>query len=269
MISKKEYLLVRPWQQRKFIQHRKKVLTALPAIDNNPPPFRAHVNIKLKKQQKEKDRCRRIEHDNYLLLQRLNYVMNTSRVDNTWRSPQPNFLNRVGLYETYDPQIEELIALDLSDDSEDEKEVARCRKSKCYACAPEKNPVEPPKIPEERIPWEPERKPVHKPRSKSVPSRKPEPLPAIQEQVVTTISKPSSSKTLNRPKMVEPSKGMIHVKPDFSANEPQSIVFNRGCLELSVNFPSDTTVKFKEGKIQKFLLRGLCHCRNSPSAREK
>lgn len=106
--------------------------------------------VKLKKQQKEKDRCKRIEHDNYLLLQRLNYVMRTSRVDNTWRSPQPNFLNRVGIYQSYIPQIEDLIALDFTDeekdDEVDEDQKCRSRKSKCYACTPEKNPIEVPKV---------------------------------------------------------------------------------------------------------------------------
>uniref|UniRef100_A0A6P7GM58 Uncharacterized protein LOC114340512 n=1 Tax=Diabrotica virgifera virgifera TaxID=50390 RepID=A0A6P7GM58_DIAVI len=268
MISKKDNLLIRPWQQKKFAYHRHKVQSALPAVDTGPPPFREHVCVKLKKQQKEKERCRRIEQDNYFLMQRLNYVMRTSRVDNMWKTPQPNFLNRVAIYDNIVPEIEDLIALDFVVDDDDEDCNLGTRKSNCYACAPEKNKIEGPKIPEDRVPWEHNKKPSQKNRSKSVPVRKPEPmLPSIPEKQLSS-SKPSSSKSTTRIHKVSssPKKSKNTRDRKFSAKEPHSIIFNRGCLKLSVNFPSDTTVKFQEGNIEKFLIRSVCYCKNSPLA---
>ncbi|XP_057660372.1 uncharacterized protein LOC130896363 [Diorhabda carinulata] len=265
MISKKDNLLVRPWQQRKFAYHRQKVQSALPAIDTGPPPFRAHVCIKLKKQQKEIERSRRIEQDNYFLMQRLNYVTRTSRVDNIWKRPQPNFLSRVAMYKTVLPDFDDLLALDLVDVDEECKE--KTRKANCYACSPQKNKIQTPKIPEERVPWEPDKKPVDKIRSKSVPLRKSQSLlPSIKEQI--SASKPSSSTSSTRIKLDKSTKGTKRSSEKiFGAQAPNNIIFSRGCLELSVNFPSDTTVKFQAGNIEKFLIRGVCHCKNSPSAR--
>lgn len=111
-----------------------KVQSALPAVDAGPPAYRSHVVMKLKKQQNEKERCKKIEHDNFLLLQKMNYITRTSRVDNVWKTPQPNFLNRVGLYNTIVPRIED-IELDVFSEGD---EITRRRKSKCFACTPQK-----------------------------------------------------------------------------------------------------------------------------------
>ncbi|CAH2004355.1 unnamed protein product [Acanthoscelides obtectus] len=135
MISRKDNLLVRPWEERKYLHHRQKVKSALPAIDNRPPPFRAHVAIKWKKHQKEIERCSQIERENFILWQKMNDLAKTSRIDNVWKTPQPNFLNRVAMYELIDdhiPDIEELLKLDLEET--DDEEPARSRKSSCYAC---------------------------------------------------------------------------------------------------------------------------------------
>ncbi|KAG5889806.1 hypothetical protein JTB14_031354 [Gonioctena quinquepunctata] len=257
MISRKESLLIKPWQQKTFDHHRQKVQSALPAIDTGPPPYRDHVNVKLKKQQKEKERCKKIEKDNYLLLQKLNYITRTSRVDNRWKTPQPNFLNKVPIYHTIIPKLEDLIELDFEqvDDHTPKK-----RKSRCVACTPQK--IEKVKIPEERIPWEPERITVKKGRSKSVPVRKPQPLLST----LPSNRKPSSCKVSDKEERRTTQEVKLKaIGKQFSVKEPQSIVLSRGCLKLSVNFPSDTVVKFQEGNVEKFLMKGICNCKFSPT----
>ncbi|EFA03364.1 hypothetical protein TcasGA2_TC013349 [Tribolium castaneum] len=237
MISRKENLLVRPWQQRRFENHRKKVQSAGPAIDTRPPLPRQHVALKLKKRQKEAERCQEIEKNNFTLLKRLSYVMRTSRVDNYWATPQPNFLNRVSMYDTV-PKFENLYI----EESQDTPKGASTRKTKCLACTPQPPPDI--KIPEERVPWEPQKGPVGRTRSKSVPPRRTEFVREV----------PRVSKSAPKPGKVAPMK--------FSAKEPQSIILRRGCLKLSVNFPSDTLVKLQKGTQEKVLVHGACNCRN-------
>ncbi|XP_019865092.1 uncharacterized protein LOC109594321 [Aethina tumida] len=245
MISKKEYILTRPWQERKYAYHRRKVQSAVPAIDNKPPAMRPHVSLKLKKQQKEKERTKQIEWENFLLLQRLNYITRTNRVDNYWKTPQPGFLNRVGLYNNgiYTIEDEDSGVSDIDSDAESS------RKSRCSACRPkrEKNI----QIPEERIPWEPEKKPTGRIRSKSVPARKTG-LPSIKEE------QPQK----HRPKTTSHKKDeLVEIKSDFDKKHGQSLIITRGCLKLCVKIPPDTTVKFQNGTKQQTLSRGLCSCK--------
>ncbi|XP_044729665.1 uncharacterized protein CFAP97D2 [Chrysoperla carnea] len=89
MLSKRDNLLIRPWQQRRFENHRRKVQSALPAIDSGTPAFRGHVCCKLKRKQTEKERCIQIESDNLRLLQKMQSIMKKNRLDNHWRTPQP------------------------------------------------------------------------------------------------------------------------------------------------------------------------------------
>lgn len=110
--------------------------SALPVIDTGPPAYRSHVAMKLKKQQKENERCKKIEQDNFLLLQKMNYIMKTTRVDNAWKTPQPTFLNRVAVYTTAVPKFEDL-EFDIGNTSEDEDQ-RHGRKSKCVACTKQK-----------------------------------------------------------------------------------------------------------------------------------
>lgn len=60
--------------------------------------------------------------------------MKTNRVDNFWKSPQPNFLNRIAMYDQVFPEIEDLLNIDFEVDEEGPKN----RKQKCLACTPEK-----------------------------------------------------------------------------------------------------------------------------------
>ncbi|KAJ8911192.1 hypothetical protein NQ315_006035, partial [Exocentrus adspersus] len=75
------------------------VQSALPAIDTSPPPYRSHVAIKSKKQQKENERCMKIERDNFILLQKMEDIVKTSRIDNSWKTyPLRNYLNKISVY---------------------------------------------------------------------------------------------------------------------------------------------------------------------------
>lgn len=91
--------------------------------------------LKLKKRQKETERCKKIEQENFQLLQKMNYIMRTSRVDNVWKTPQPNFLQRVTIYNTHIPKIE---YIDLVGDFSEDDESHQSRRSKCIACTPTK-----------------------------------------------------------------------------------------------------------------------------------
>lgn len=245
MISKKDNLLKRPWQQRKFDNHRRKVESALPAIDTHPPLYGSHVKVKLKKIQKEQERSQQINYENFLLLQKLNYITRTSRVDNTWKNPQPNFLNRVPMYSIVIPQIEELVNEDFID-------YDNLTRSKCSACSPKKHIS---KAEEERILWEDIEKPATRVRSKSVPVRKTNALPVIKNNSAT----PQRKTELLNPEFAK-TKVLRHLN-----TQPQNIILTRGCLKLSLNFPSDTVVKYQEGHTEKFLAKGVCYCKTSPS----
>lgn len=97
------------------------------------------------------------------------------------------------------------------------------------------------------MPWEPEKRPVSRGRSKSVPAKKAE----VQE--IPRVSKSAK---------VAPKSAKVAPKSTLSAKEPQSIILSRGCLKLSVNFPSDTFVKLQDGTQEKVLAHGVCNCRN-------
>lgn len=51
MLTRREKLLVLPWQERRWTQHRVRVKTAVSAVDTQPPAIRSHVTVKLKKLQ--------------------------------------------------------------------------------------------------------------------------------------------------------------------------------------------------------------------------
>ncbi|KAI8428373.1 hypothetical protein MSG28_002558 [Choristoneura fumiferana] len=96
MLSRRDKLLIQPWEERRFQDHRAKVECALPAIDARAPASRAHVAVKLKKWQREAERRRRVAEDNYSLLQRLQAIMRGKRLDNCWDTPLPKGLEALG-----------------------------------------------------------------------------------------------------------------------------------------------------------------------------
>ncbi|XP_058060820.1 uncharacterized protein LOC131211396 [Anopheles bellator] len=170
MLTKKEKLLIRPWQMQRYINHRIKVVTAVPAIDFHPPPERVHITQKLKKQQKELERQEKIEQENIRLLQRLGAIMSKKRLDNIWTYTRPNFLSREYIYPvrpktTPDSSGRRGSSAQPTGGSYSDTTVSPLAKStiraiRCSACntprrlATQLNRV----APEGRIPWAPQRK---------------------------------------------------------------------------------------------------------------
>ncbi|KAB0797868.1 hypothetical protein PPYR_08861 [Photinus pyralis] len=173
MLSRRDKLLILPWQQRKYENHLRKVKSAAPVIDNRPPVSREHVAVKLKRKQTEIERQTKIERDNLILLQKLQSLTRKNRVDNYWQTPPPNFLNRVRVREDVArislPKTEMLTDWDTV-------------KTRCSACSSAVT----------------DRLPSSKNRSKSVPIEK---LPTICEEsgpkVRSLSSKTSKSKHID------------------------------------------------------------------------
>eukprot|EP00285_Hemiselmis_virescens_P000236 CAMPEP_0173410568 /NCGR_PEP_ID=MMETSP1356-20130122/74909_1 /TAXON_ID=77927 ORGANISM="Hemiselmis virescens, Strain PCC157" /NCGR_SAMPLE_ID=MMETSP1356 /ASSEMBLY_ACC=CAM_ASM_000847 /LENGTH=186 /DNA_ID=CAMNT_0014372201 /DNA_START=129 /DNA_END=686 /DNA_ORIENTATION=+ len=55
--------------------HKQRLKQMKPAIDNKPPPKFVHLAQNLKKQQMDEERYSQIERDNYLLLDKMSYIM--------------------------------------------------------------------------------------------------------------------------------------------------------------------------------------------------
>ncbi|XP_039279795.1 uncharacterized protein LOC111060105 isoform X5 [Nilaparvata lugens] len=245
MLSRRENLLIRPWQERRYVNHRKKVDGALPAIDVSPPTERAHVTCKLKKLQKEAERCSRIEKDNFTLLQHLSSIMHTSRVDNMWIEAPPNFSNKVGIYAAHPNRLQRV--------SPTTKLNPACsRKERCYGCSPQRIPQQKNlsrcevDIPEFRgKKWSP---PLSEPSANS----------SIKKSNSNSASSRSSNRKSSRPKSEK------YTEKNLPNIETQSIVLSRGALHLAVNFPTHTTVILKDGSRQKVLQSEYCHCAAMP-----
>ncbi|CAH2104121.1 unnamed protein product [Euphydryas editha] len=98
MLSRREKLLVQPWEDRRYKDHRQKVASARAAVDAAAPAARPHVALKLKKWQRERERRDKLRDDNFGLLQRLARLMAARRLDDRWDRPPPNFHQKVGLF---------------------------------------------------------------------------------------------------------------------------------------------------------------------------
>ncbi|EAT36244.1 AAEL011661-PA [Aedes aegypti] len=170
MLTKKEKLLIRPWQMQRYYNHRIKVETAVPAIDFHPPPARAHITQKLKKLQKERERTEKIERDNIRLLQRLGAIMSKKRLDNIWTHARPNFLSREYIYPIRPKTTGATPSIDQGrrrssarplDDTGAESETPESssgRTIRCSACTNRSAAYKPNKVvPEERMPWAPQK----------------------------------------------------------------------------------------------------------------
>lgn len=159
MLTKKEKLLIYPYQLKRFFQHRKNVQGAAPVIDFYPPSEYSHITIKLKKLQKEAERQEKVNKDNVRLLQRLGSIMTTKRLKNFWEHSRPSFLNReaiphLNFRSTGVSPMRRESAVELNDGESDGSATA-ARKSRCAICSGKfhkTNKV----IPEQRIPWKPQ-----------------------------------------------------------------------------------------------------------------
>lgn len=93
MLTKKDKLLIRPWIDQKYVAHRIKVTSAGPAIDFKAPTVYPHVNLKLKKVQREHERKEQIGKENIRLLQRLGAIMKIRRIENFWQQKRPEYVD--------------------------------------------------------------------------------------------------------------------------------------------------------------------------------
>lgn len=291
MLTRRENLLIRPWQERRYIQHRNKVETALPAIDVRPPAPRCHVTYKLKKLQKENERCARIEQDNFTLLQHLRHIMETNRVDNYWVDAPPNFLHRVGIYCNIGNKAP-------SSETSSESDIPPTRKGRCLGCNPHriKNKM---KIPEERIPWErPHKKFTRRSSSleelclkkssdiftiysigksqttSDITKKKSSGIPeSLKDSTKTSSSRETISKESSRKKSSHSiTISTVKSSPRFTSSplnaDTQSIILTRGALRLAINFPPNTTVTLRDGNTEHILQREFCECKGTAVAKK-
>ncbi|KAK6622936.1 hypothetical protein RUM43_008788 [Polyplax serrata] len=264
-MTRREKLLMRPWQLRRYNNHKMKVINALPMVDFGPPLQHGHVTVKLKKLQKERERQMKIEEDNFKLLQHLGAIMTKKRVDNYWETAPPTFLRRVGIYHrtrTPTPCLES-----ASSSTSDNLN----KKSKCSACVPE--PEKPVQIPEERIPWDPPKKVLTRRQSRSAVCpvisdfdfKKVDAKTEVTREKNPVISAPEmGSRSTGR----KPAKGselpvLAGTKVPAKIGKPeQTIVLRQGQLQVVVNFPSFAEVKVVRGKTEKYLQRNFCGCKS-------
>lgn len=150
MLTRRDKLLIAPWQDKRYHQHRLKIQSAGPVIDFYPPLEYSHIQKKLKKQQREKERTEKVTKDNLRLLQKLGSIMTGKRLRNYWDNPRPSFLSREHIVfpqkSTMTPKPPEMESI--------EPPTSTSASKSCSVCSGKfiktKN-----KIPEERIPWKP------------------------------------------------------------------------------------------------------------------
>ncbi|BES88627.1 Hypothetical protein NTJ_01433 [Nesidiocoris tenuis] len=266
MLTRRDNLLIRPWQERRYIQHRQKVKAALPAIDNAPPPLRVHVCYKLKKIQKENERCTQIISDNFMLLQHLSGIMSTTRIDHFWDEPPTNFLQRVGIYTsktstTKRPESTEVVQDEIFPPP-------KSRKEKCYACSPHRH--RPTVMVDIRRPYTPPKQRI---------SRKPEPEIDWETQFK---SRCEEDRLEFRGKAWKTPKGLISKKrktvskklptereSDNVEDESQSVVLTRGGLSVAVKFPPNTGVIFNTNTHTRVIQKHFSECKSFPKFRNR
>ncbi|KAL7648541.1 UNVERIFIED_CONTAM: hypothetical protein RMT77_000447 [Armadillidium vulgare] len=91
MLTRREVVIEKPFQDRRFLDHRRKVCSALPRIDAGPPQRFPHLDVKMKKLRIEKDRQNKICEDNIRLIHRLAIIMRTKRMEDINNSPKGPF----------------------------------------------------------------------------------------------------------------------------------------------------------------------------------
>ena len=80
------------WVKHCQQMHRKRLKQMKPAIDNKPPPKYVHLVQNLKKQQMDEERYSQIERDNYLLLDKMSYIMTHPQLlDEKYMGPPVTF----------------------------------------------------------------------------------------------------------------------------------------------------------------------------------
>ena len=80
---------------RAYNQHRSKLATIKPSIDNRPPKMYPHLYQKLKKVQREEERLGEIERDNRTLVKRMGVILQRGGLDNGKPPTMLSSLNKV------------------------------------------------------------------------------------------------------------------------------------------------------------------------------
>ncbi|XP_050699549.1 protein ENL-like [Eriocheir sinensis] len=94
MLTRREVVVEKPFRDRRYKDHRRKVRSALPRIDTGPPVEYPHLVVKLKKLRLERDRQGKICDDNIKLVHRMAIIMRTKRLDNINKAPKGPFERR-------------------------------------------------------------------------------------------------------------------------------------------------------------------------------
>lgn len=116
-------------------------------------------------------------------------------------------------------------------------------------------------IPEERIPWEPEKLPVSKKiRSQSVPFIK----KSIDNEWDRFITQERTKSCKARIENTNKQEKRLSLQV---CSSPTMVTFQRGSLKLAVNIPTDTTIKLHEKNTCKVLYGRDCFCRNVTKTR--
>ncbi|XP_060856784.1 uncharacterized protein LOC132934494 [Metopolophium dirhodum] len=132
MLTRKEELFVKPFQQRLYHQHKVKLKSATARVDTTPPQEWQHIVLKTKKYQKERERCTQILLNNGILWRHLSEIMSTRRVDNRWDYEQPKFFHRVNLFTKSNNKL----TVDIEESSESGKIQTEVKNERCIACNP-------------------------------------------------------------------------------------------------------------------------------------
>ncbi|XP_050427373.1 uncharacterized protein LOC126837496 [Adelges cooleyi] len=259
MLSRKEELFVKPFQQRLYHQHKSKLKSATARVDNTPPQEWSHIVRKKKKFQKEKERCTQILINNSILWQHLNNIMSTSRVDNRWDGEQPKYCHRVKLFINRSDKL----TVRVEDQTSADAFPLEGKKKKCSACNPYFLPCKT-EVPEERIPWEPAKKKLSKKlQSLSIQN---EPATANKQNVLSDLPKPKTKRAvdtkLQQDRRINYVKNNLTVETDNYVNY---IEIEEGTLDVVIKYPSSSKVTVNDG-IKKRILppndtNNSCQCK--------
>ncbi|KAL5238160.1 hypothetical protein ACI65C_005570 [Semiaphis heraclei] len=253
MLTRKEELFVKPFQQRLYHQHKVKLKSATARVDTTPPQEWQHIVLKSKKYQTERERCTQILLNNGILWRHLNEIMSTRRVDNRWDHEQPKFFHRVSLFTKSNNKL----TVDIEESSESGKVQTEVKNERCIACNPNLS-ISKTNIPEERIPWDPPKKKLSK-KLRSLSIHNDGGVKNTKHQVKNK-SRESQKKSIVLPKNSENKLNINNNIMIETNNYLNYIEINEGSLDLVIKFPFGSKVSMVEGKTKRVLQPNNCQC---------
>ncbi|XP_050528730.1 uncharacterized protein LOC126898573 [Daktulosphaira vitifoliae] len=244
MLTRKEALFIKPFQERLYCQHKTKLKSATARVDTKSPQEWNHVVKKQKKLQKEKERCTQIYINNSILWQHLNNIMSTRRVDNHWKYQQPKFFHRVKLFNKQNNKL----TIEIDDQAENNKSLnhltpLEIKKENCSACNP-RLIINKTNLPEERIPWEPAKKKLSK-KLQSLSFQKDN----FENEKRHLVKQKTKGIVINEKKKII-TENNIKVKNKLTietSNYVNCIEIKEGCLDLVIKYPPKSKVTMKDG----------------------